>query len=217
MATRTPHHLFTSSALSAALALGAFALACGAGGGASTSAPAAPSASASAPARPSGLAVTPPPSGLPPMAAMPPPGVAGSKKAKKKGDGALYACGAGARPSAKDPGDLVKKVGEGCAAASKMKPVGAPIRGTQADRDAHQEHKVRVEANKCYRVYFATDESVKDAVLVVRDSAGDVVAESPGVALPEDGAVCFTSADEVTLMVAIGAGKGGYVMQLWGE
>ncbi len=161
------------------------------------------------------LVLSPPPSGLPPLAVMPPPGVAGSKKAKKKTDASLYACGGGAKPSAKDPADLVKRLGEACAAAAKMKPVGALIRGQQADKDAHQEHKVRVEANKCYRVVFATDENVKDAVVVMRDSAGDVVAESPGAALPEDGALCFTSADEVTLLIGIGAGKGAYAAQVW--
>ena len=146
---------------------------------------------------------------------MPPPGVAGSKKAKKKTDGALYACGGGAKPVAKDPAELVKRLGEACASASKMKPVGAMIRAQQADRDAHQEHKVRVEANRCYRVVFATDENVKDAVVVMRDSAGDVVAESPGAALPEDGALCFTASDEVTVMIGIGAGKGAYAAQVW--
>ena len=167
--------------------------------------------------KPSALAPTPPPSGLPPMAQMPPPGVAGSKKAKKKSDGALFACGGGAKPTAKDPSDLVKRIGEGCASAAKMKPVGAMLRGTQADKDAHLEHKIRVEANKCYRVYFATDENVRDAVVVMRDSAGDMVAESPAVAMPDDGALCFTSADEVSLLVAIGAGKGAYALQVWAE
>jgi hypothetical protein len=148
---------------------------------------------------------------------MPPPGVAGSKKAKKKTDGALFACGGGAKPTAKDPADLVKRLGESCAATAKMKPVGPMIRAQQADRDAHQDHKLRVEANKCYRVVFATDENVKDAVIVMRDSAGDIVAESPGAALPEDGAICFTAADEVTLMVGIGAGKGAYAAQVWSD
>lgn len=164
-----------------------------------------------------GLALSPPPSGLPPMAPMPPPGVAGSKKAKTKTDGALFACGGGAKPNAKDPAELVKRLGESCAAAAKMKPVGAMIRGQQADKDAHQEHKLRVEANKCYRVVFAVDENVKDAVLVMRDSAGDVVAESPGAALPEGGAICFTAADEITLMVGVGAGKGAYAAQVWSD
>ena len=173
------------------------------------------SAKASADGGGGGLTLSPPPSGLPALAVMPPPGVAGSKKGRKKTDAALYACGGGAKPSAKDPAELVKRLGESCAAAAKMKPVGAMIRGQQADRDAHQEHKLRVEANKCYRVVFATDENVHDAVVVMRDSAGDVVAESPGAALPEDGAVCFTSNDEVTLLIGIGAGKGAYAAQVW--
>ena len=78
----------------------------------------------------------------------------------------------------------MKRLGESCASAAKMKPVGPMIRAQQADRDAHQEHKLRVEANKCYRVVFATDENVHDAVVVMRDSAGDIVAESAGAALP---------------------------------
>ncbi|MBS2017638.1 MAG: hypothetical protein JST00_32465 [Deltaproteobacteria bacterium] len=203
-----------ASILGVPLALVAIATACG---GPPTPPPPVPTAAPSASAPASGFAVTPPPSGLPPMAPMPPPGVAGSKKAKKRSDGALYTCGAGQRPAAKDPADLVKRVGEGCATASKMKPLGALIRGTQADKDAHQEHKVRVEANKCYRVYFATDESVRDAVLVMRDSAGDLVGESPGAALPEDGALCFSASDEITLMVAIGSGKGTYAAQVWSD
>ena len=189
-------------------------LACG-GGAKPAAGPVKPAASASAAASTTGSALSPPPTGLPPLAKMPPAGVAGSKKATRKTDPALYACGGGAKPSAKDPADLVKRLGEACVAAAKMKPVGVMIRAQQADRDAHQEHKVRVEANKCYRVVFATDENVRDAVVVMRDSAGDVVAESPGAALPEDGALCFTTGDEVTLMVGIGAGKGAYAAQVW--
>jgi hypothetical protein len=198
--------------------LAAIAAACGGGGAVSATAPAVRgSASASAASAGGSFAQTPPPSGLPALATMPPPGVAGSKKAKKKLDGALFACGGGAKPTAKDPADLVKRLGESCASAAKMKPVGPMIRAQQADRDAHQEHKVRVEANKCYRIVFAADENVRDAVVVMRDSAGDMVAESAGAALPEDGSICFTSADEVTLMVGVGAGKGSYAAQVWSD
>lgn len=199
------------------------AAACG-GGNVPAGAPGSGSASANASARTDGggassgaFALTPPPSGLPPLAAMPPPGVIGSKKAKKKSDPALFTCGGGAKPAAKDPADLVKRLGESCASAAKMKPVGPMIRAQQADRDVHQEHKLRVEANKCYRVVFATDENVHDAVVVMRDSSGDIVAESAGAALPEDGAICFTTADEITLLVGVGAGKGAYAAQVWSD
>ncbi len=206
--------------LTAIAAVAAIATACGGGGAAGKQAtgPAGPASATAANSSGGGaFAQTPPPSGLPPLAAMPPPGVVGSKKAKMKHDGALFACGGGAKPTAKDPADLVKRLGEACASAAKMKPVGAMIRGQQADRDAHQEYKVRVEANKCYRVVFAADDNVHDAVVVMRDSAGDMVAESAGAALPEDGALCFTTADEVTLMVGIGAGKGSYAAQVWSD
>ncbi|MBX3234204.1 MAG: hypothetical protein KIT84_40325 [Labilithrix sp.] len=177
-----------------------------------------PASSASADGgAPASFATTPPPSGLPAMASMPPPGVAGSKKAKVKADGALLACGGQTSAQAKDPAALVKKIGEGCAASSKMKPVGALLRGTQADKDAHQDQKFRAEANHCYRVYFATDESVKDVVVVLRDSAGDVVAEAPGPSAPQGGAACFTAADEVTLTVGVGSGKGAWAAQVWSD
>lgn len=163
------------------------------------------------------FATSPPPSGLPAMASMPPPGVVGSKKAKMRPDGALATCGATAVPSAKDPADHVKKIGEACASASKMKPVGSLLRGNQADREPHQENKFRAEANHCYRLYFSGDESVKDVVIVLRDSSGDIVSEAPGPAVPEQGAACFTSADEVSVLIAIGSGKGAWAAQVWGD
>ena len=193
-------------------------IACGGGGAAKTPAKGTPSAAAG----PEGgtgtqLTTSPPPSGLPPMAPMPPPGVAGSKMAKRKLDGVLAACGGATKAQASDPADLVKRLGESCAAASKMKPASAMLRGQQSDREGHQENKFRAEANHCYRVYVAGDEGVKDVVAVLRDSAGDVIAEAPGPAVPEEGSVCFTASDEVSLLVGIGSGKGAWAAQVWGD
>ena len=83
----------------------------------------------------------------------------------------------------------------------------AVLRGQQSDREPHQENKFRAEANHCYRVYVAADEAVKDSVVVVRDSAGDIVVESPAPAAPDDGKVCFTTSDDVTLLVGVGMGR----------
>lgn len=163
------------------------------------------------------LATSPPPTGLPPMASMPPPGVAGSKKAKRRPDAALAACAGASRARGKDPADLVKRLGESCALASKMKPASAMLRGQQGDKDAHQENKFRAEANHCYRLYFAGDEAVKDVVVVLRDSAGDIVAETPGPAVPEEGAACFTTTDDVSVLVGVGSGKGTWAAQVWGD
>ena len=192
-------------------------IACGGGGSAKAPAKGGPIGDAGAEGGASHLVTSPPPTGLPPMASMPPPGVAGSKKAKRKPDSALAACGGPSKAQAKDPADLVKRLGEGCAAASKMKPTSAMLRGTQSDRDPHQENKFRAEANHCYRVYVAGDEGVKDVVVVLRDTAGDIVAESPGPAVPEEGAVCFDASDEVSLLVGVGSGKGAWAAQVWGD
>lgn len=164
----------------------------------------------------SAFATTPPPSGLPPIAKMPPPGVAGSKRASTRLTPALASC-SGTKAQSKDPADLVKRAGDGCAATSKMKPVGALLRGQQGDKDAHQENKFHAEANHCYRLYFASDETAKDAVIVLRDSAGDRVAEAPGPSVPEDGVACFTVADDVSVLVGIGSGKGAWAAQVWSD
>lgn len=205
------------------IGLGVLASACGGkpavtatGGGASSAADGGAAGAASTPTAARAPAALGP---LPPFASMPPAGVTGSKKAKAKEDPALATC-AGDVPRAKDPDGLVRRLGEACAkvpAAAKLKPVGAKMSGQQADGAPHAEQKLRVEAGKCYRVYFATDEGARDVVVVARDSAGDVVAESPGPALPAGGLMCFTTSDELTLLVAVGSGKAGWVAQAWGE
>jgi hypothetical protein len=98
-----------------------------------------------------------------------------------------------------------------------MRPTGVSFRGRQSDSERHHEHRFRVEAGRCYRIYFAVDMGVRDAVTILRDSSGDRIAESPRVGLPSDGAVCFTEADEVTLLVAVGAGKGAYAAEVWSD
>lgn len=171
--------------------------------------PAKPAASASA--------APPVPSGLPPMAEMPPPGVKGSKKAKVKEDGRLWACAA--TPSASGSNSAaarVKAMGEACAGVTKMHAVGGMLAGAQAAADPHAENRVKLEAGKCYRVYFAFEVS-EDAVLVLRDSAGDIVAESHGPALPEKGTACFDAADDATLLFAAGSGKGAWAAQVWSD
>lgn len=151
------------------------------------------------------------------MASMPPPGVLGSKIAKTEERPALATCSAAASPRAKDPAAAVAAAGERCAAASKMKPIGAVVRGAQADRDAHQESRFRVEPNRCYRVYLAGDPGVLDLVAVLRDAAGDVVATGPAPAIPEGGAACFTTGGEATLLVGVGHGKGAWAAQVWSD
>lgn len=192
----------------------------GAGACAPKSDPAAPGISApgrSTP-RPSASAPSAELGPLPPMATMPPPGVATSRKANVTHDASLSAClstTSSANATNDGPASRVRKIAEGCAAASGMTALGPPVEGRQADKDRAAEQPLHVDANRCYRVYVATDPSVHDAVVVARDSAGAVVATSAAAALPEDGAMCFTSADDVTILVGVGSGEGRYATQVW--
>lgn len=183
-------------------------------GSASASTSASTSASAPAKPPPSGLGSLPLPTQVPPAAPMPPPGVVGSKKIRAKADPALRAC-LPAKPASKDVGAEVGKIAAGCGAAARLKPASAVLRGSQKDDAPHAEHKVKVEAGKCYRVYVAHDGP--SLVVGMRDSAGDLVGESPTLALPEAGLVCFTAADEVVVTVAAGSGKADYAVQLFSD
>lgn len=160
--------------------------------------------------------VTPPPSGLPPFAPMPPPGVVGSKKARAKRDPSWQACHAGVKPS-KDLAAEVAARGKACENATKMHPVGGVLRGTQGAGDPHQEFPLLAEAKRCYRVYLAADDQVVDVGLLVKDSAGDVAGEDAGLVLLDDGAVCFDSADDAKIVVTVGGGKGSYALQVWSD
>lgn len=146
---------------------------------------------------------------------MPPPGVATSKKANVTRDTSLATCLSVTSATNDGPTARVRKIAEGCAAASGMTALGPPVEGKQADKDRAAEQPLHADANRCYRVYVATDPSIRDAVVVARDSTGAVVATSAGAALPEDGAMCFTSADEVTILVSVGSGEGRYATQAW--
>lgn len=200
----------------AALALLAAALgaACGGASNPALAIPTTPVGTADAAA--SGWVVTPPPSGLPPFAPMPPPGVVGSKKARAKRDASWQACHLGVKAS-KDLAAEVAARGKACEKATKMRPLGGVLKGSQGAGDPHQEFALRAEAKHCYRVYLAADENVVDVGLLVKDSTGDVAGEDAGLVLLDDGGVCFDSADDAKIVVTVGKGKGSYALQIWSD
>jgi hypothetical protein len=106
-----------------------------------------------------------------------------------------------------------------CAAATHMKPVGAPIVGKQADRDPAQSFPLEARAGHCYRAFAQAGEGIADLHLVVRDSAGIEVAhddsDRAGPVTPEDGAVCFQKDDHASVVVSVGMGSGAFAVQVW--
>jgi hypothetical protein len=156
-----------------------------------------------------------------PMAEMPPPFKFGSKKADRKVIAGSAACAAAFKPQPGDLGAEVQKLGKGCADATTMKAVGAVLSGTQARGAVAQTFKLKAEANHCYRVYGVTAPSVKNIEVLVVDSDGfaayEARSDQPRVLATDDGAICFKSADDSSLLVSVGAGDGAFALQIWSD
>lgn len=148
-------------------------------------------------------------------------GSAGSKKADRRtGSADWKSCHAGFKPGS-DPAADVVKLAQGCAATTKMRAVGDVLKGSQKASDVPQTFKQRFEAKHCYRVYAESAGTITDLDLVIKDGAGAIAAEDSTddrdpVAL-EDGAVCFSEADEGTIVVSVGGGQGAYALQVWSD
>jgi hypothetical protein len=151
----------------------------------------------------------------------PPPPKYTSKKISLKQDPAWALCHSSFQIKSKDVAAEVQKAGKGCADTTKMKPLGAPTKATQADKNPPQLIKLKAQAGKCYRVYAIADTGIKDLDLLVKDSAGEVGAEDstddPSPVLVEDGAFCFKEADNAVIVVSVGEGKGAYAVQIWAD
>lgn len=151
--------------------------------------------------------------------AVPPPPVPTSAVATTKTDAAWAACHQSFKATAKDVGKDVAAMGKACEAATKMKPSGKPMTGKQADENPPQSFPFDAKASHCYRAYAQATDGIKDLDLVIKDSAGVVVAQDstddPSPVVSEDGAVCFSKDDKASVIVSVGMGKGNYAVQLW--
>jgi hypothetical protein len=202
------------SARSALLALTVLAplvgLACG-GGGEAAPAPATPAAAAPA-AAPAASAAQPSGPKLPDKPE--------SDKVTWKRDPSFASC----HNDVKTGADLVLGVtamAKGCATLLKMHQVGTTVQGSRGNLDPPNVIPLHAEASHCYRVYGLSEDALKDLDIAIMDSAGKECAEdgsdSPDAVVLEDGAVCFTSADDVKVNVASGSGAGKYAVEIWSD
>ncbi|WP_394846603.1 hypothetical protein LZC95_03950 [Pendulispora brunnea] len=154
-----------------------------------------------------------------PMATMPPPFQYGSRKAEKKAVPAAPGCRDALGTGSGDLASQVQKLAKSC--SEKMRAVAAPTSGTQTQGAAAQNIKLKAESGRCYRVVAAAAPTVKNLVVVVTDSTGAVAWESrteePRIVAPEDGTLCFKSADDAQVTVSVGSGEGAYAVQILSE
>jgi hypothetical protein len=140
--------------------------------------------------------------------------------AQWKHDPALAACHASARARDDLPVGVVA-LGEACAAAGRMRPIGQIVVGTQQAHAPAFEIPVHVEADHCYRAYGMGAFSLLDLNLAFVDSlgrsAGGDDSHGPIAVALEDGAVCFSQADDVKVNVSSGNGGGKFAVAIWSD
>jgi hypothetical protein len=150
-----------------------------------------------------------------------PSGSAGSQKAERRTSASWTACHATAKTDPNgDPVAQVDTLASACASTTGMHKLQS-FKGTQAASNPPQSFPFHAEANHCYRAYAHAAATIKDLDLLIKDSTGAVAGEDstddPSPVVLEDGAVCFKSADDASIVVSIGAGSGAYGIQLWGD
>ena len=141
--------------------------------------------------------------------------------AKTKTDPGWVSCHATFAAKRKEVAADVEAMAKLCAATTKMKPMGKPVSGKQADQDVAQSFPLAARSGHCYRAYAQGSDGIQDLDLVIKDSAGIIVGQdstddaSPVVT--EDGAVCFQKDDAATVVISVGMGKGTYAIQVWSD
>ncbi len=201
-------------------------IACGGDGGpplalppptTATASPIAPAADSTPPPAPS---VTPAASSTAPATPDAPPVDRTSKRADVKHDPSWAACHATFKSTA-SPEIAVAAMAKGCAAATKMKPLGKPESATLDSKGQPSSYPLHAKAGKCYRVYGWADSGVTDLDVVLLDSTGATASEDettdPSPVLAEDGAVCFRVEDYATVVTRVEAGKGKVALQVWSD
>jgi hypothetical protein len=154
------------------------------------------------------------------MAKMPPPFQFGSKKAAKRAHPEWASC-SGSRAATADLDVDVTLLAKACQATTKMHAVGPLLKNTQAQDAPAQSFKLKAEANHCYRLYAAAAPTIKNMEIFITDSEGALAVEArtdaPRAIVFEDGAVCFTAADDAQIKVSVGAGEGTYSILVSGD
>ncbi len=115
----------------------------------------------------------------------------------------------------------VTAMAQGCASMMKMHQIGQTVQDTFANLDKAHPIPLHAEAGHCYRAYGLSEDALQDLDIAITDSAGKFVAEdgsdSPDAVVLEDGEVCFTATDDVSVNVAAGSGSGKYAVEIWGD
>jgi len=155
-------------------------------------------------------------------ATLPPaPAAPTSAVATVKSNDSWVDCHRSYKANLKDVSKDVAAMAAVCKSVTKFTQVGNTLTGKQANADPPQTFPLDAKANHCYRLYAQASDGIKDLDLIVKDSAGVVIGQDstddPSPVVMEFGAVCFSKDDKASIVVAVGAGKGKYAVQIWSD
>jgi len=159
--------------------------------------------------------------GSDPTQALIPAGSAGSQKAERMTNPSYSSCHSSYKMATQNVGVEVVGMAQGCAAVTRMHPLGTPFQANQSAANAPQSFPVKAQANHCYRVYGAAVVGIKDLDLVLKDSTGAIAGEDstddPTPVVLEDGVVCFKENDDASVVASVGDGSGAFALQVWSD
>jgi hypothetical protein len=150
-----------------------------------------------------------------------PAGTAGSTKAERRTSASWAPCHQSYKvDTSADLATSVDQMAKGCADTTRMHLVDS-FKGSQGAANAPQAFHFKADANHCYRAYAVAAPTITDLDLLMKDGTGALAGEDstddPTPVVLEDGAVCWKSADDATVVVSIGAGNGAYAVEVWGD
>jgi hypothetical protein len=121
-----------------------------------------------------------------------------------------------------DPRADLSRLTEYCGSLGGMHPITEVHLAAQSDRDPVDRYTFYVpKPGKCYRVFAASDSTVEDLDLLLRDPRGtDIVADlthDSWPVLPPKEPACFQSEGLYMLEVSVYRGSGRYALQIWGR
>jgi len=138
-----------------------------------------------------------------------------------KSDDSWVDCHRSYKAKLNDVSKDVAAMAASCKSVTKLTQVGSTLKGKQADNDPPQTFPLDAKAGHCYRAYAQASDGIKDLDLIVKDSSGIVIGQDstddPSPVAMEYGAICFSKDDKATIVIAVGAGKGDYAVQVWSD
>jgi hypothetical protein len=154
-------------------------------------------------------------------AAATPPAAPTSAVATVKSDDSWVDCHRSYKAKLNDVSKDVAAMAASCKSVTKLTQVGSTLKGKQGDNDPPQTFPLDAKGGHCYRAYAQASDGIKDLDLIVKDSAGIVIGQDstddPSPVAMEYGALCFSKDDKASIVIAVGAGKGDYAIQIWSD